>query len=173
MGTLQSGRRPVAKPRALGARVRRFESCRPDQLSAAADALAYEPRYKRRYRRNPEKYRAQSAEYVIRNAEKIKAKRRTPEFRAKRAAYMRMFKLCERIFDEWVFQTWSSAVAVRRSGPNPVAGTTRRPCALHATARSDRREEPRHAPTHGVQAPTAAACSSTVRRPLTTERKSA
>jgi len=74
-------------------------------------ALSAAERQRKRYHECP-RYRARriasAKAYAKRNAERLRARRHTPEFRSKRAAYMRLWVLAKRIFEEWQFSEWAA-----------------------------------------------------------------
>lgn len=73
-------------------------------------ALSAAERQRKRYHENPA-YRArkiaQVKAYAKRHGERLRARRHTPEFRAKRAEYMRVWVLATRIFEEWRYSVWA------------------------------------------------------------------
>lgn len=71
--------------------------------------LAGETKAQRRYRLHGPELRRQRIEYCERHRERLKAKRHTPEYRAKRASYARVYVLCRRIFEEWQMRTWMTS----------------------------------------------------------------
>lgn len=73
-------------------------------------ALSAAERQRKRYHENPlyrERKIAQVKAYAKRHGARLRANRMTPEFRAKRAQYMRVWVLANKVFEDWRFSTWA------------------------------------------------------------------